>query len=109
VADSERIFGYRALCISRGERGSLPAFDENEYAAHAPFDRIPLADIAAEFTNIRRANLDFLRRLETSSWMTMGTANNHPASVRALAFIMAGHARHHINILHERYGIPGEA
>ncbi len=105
LVDGERAFGYRAFCISRGEKANLPSFDENEYIAGSPYDRIPLADLAEEFGLVRGGNLRVLRALPADAWAAMGTASGHAVSVRALAWIMAGHVRHHQEVLRERYGL----
>jgi uncharacterized damage-inducible protein DinB len=105
VADAERIFGYRALCISRGDTTPLPGFDENAYAARAPFAARPLRDIAEELTLLRRANVQMLAALDDEAWTQIGNANGHPISVRALAWVIAGHAQHHLGVLRERYGV----
>jgi hypothetical protein len=105
LTDGERVFGYRAFCISRGDKASLPGFDENEYIAGATYDRVPLAELAADFAALRQSNVTVLRRLAPSGWARVGTANGTPVSVRALAFVMAGHVRHHIGVLRSRYGV----
>jgi hypothetical protein len=105
LVDGERVFGYRAFCISRGERAGLPSFDENQYVAETRADAIPLQELAAELGLVRESNLAFLRRLAPSEWERMGTASGKPVSVRALAWIMAGHPRHHVRVLRERYGL----
>jgi hypothetical protein len=105
LVDGERVFGYRAFCFSRGEKAPLPAFDENQYVAAVRSDAIPLRDLAEELALVRQSNLIVLRRLEPDEWMRVGTASGHPISVRALAWVMAGHPRHHVAILRERYGI----
>ena len=105
VVDAERVFGYRAFCVSRGEEASLPGFDENEYVAESGFDQRTLAELVAEFAVVREANLAVLRRLDSRRLERVGTANGSPVSVRALAFIMAGHVRHHAGVLRARYGI----
>jgi hypothetical protein len=105
LIDGERVFGYRAFCISRGEQAALPGFDENQYVAAAPRDGASLPDLGAEFAAVRKANLAFLRRLGDDAWPRVGTASGKPVSVRALAWIMAGHPRHHLGVLRERYGI----
>jgi len=105
MTDGERVFAYRALCISRGESAALPAFDENTYVDRSPYDRTPLADLRDEFLEIRRANVRFLKRLDDAAWRAIGKAGTHPISVRALAYVMAGHVRHHFNGLGENYGI----
>jgi len=108
VADVERIFVYRALCFARGETAALPGFDENEYVARAKFSGRPLTEMAAEFRQVRAATVAFFGGLDAEELGRRGTANNHPISVRALAFIIAGHERHHVKILTERY-LPGLA
>jgi hypothetical protein len=105
LVDSERIFGYRAFCISRGEQAPLPAFEENEYITNSHYDDVSLGDLVSEFAALRGTNLAFLRRLEDKEWERLGTSNMNPASVRALAFFMAGHVRHHVGVLRDRYGI----
>jgi hypothetical protein len=105
LIDIERIFGYRALCVSRGETQSLPGFDETEYAAASDADRRELPDLLAELAGARRSNLAMLRRFEGDAWTRIGTANGGPMSARALAFMLAGHLRHHVRILEERYGL----
>jgi hypothetical protein len=109
LIDSERVFGYRAFCISRGEKASLPPFDENAYVEGSRYDRQLLVDLLSEFTTVRQGNMAFLRQLDEQGWLLLGTASNNPVSVRALAFIMAGHVRHHFNVMRERYGVPPEA
>jgi hypothetical protein len=105
LVDGERVFGYRAFCIGRGEAAALPSFDENEYVAAASSDAIPLAELADELALVRRSNLVALGRLGPSDWARVGTASGKPVSVRALAWVMAGHLRHHFEILRERYGL----
>jgi DinB family protein len=105
LTDGERVFGYRAFCISRGEQVSLPAFDENEYVARSAYHGQRLADLVNEFATVRDANLRFLRRLDGQGWRQAGVANENLVSVRALAFIMVGHVRHHIGVVRGRYGV----
>jgi len=105
IGDAERVFGYRALTFSRGAQTPLPGFDENEFVATANFDQRSLASLLQEFMYLREANLAMLRPLDDTAWKRTGTANNAVISVRALAYIMVGHARHHLTILRERYGI----
>ena len=105
LVDAERVFGYRAFCFSRGERAALPSFDENEYVRAARSDATPLGDLVDELALVRESNLVVLRRLEPLEWARVGTASGHPVTVRALAFIMAGHPRHHVLVLRQRYGV----
>jgi hypothetical protein len=105
LIDAERVFGYRAFCISRGETASLPRFDENAYVERSHYDERSLADLLFEFETVRKANLAFFRHLDQPAWENLGTASNHPVSVRAIAFIMVGHVRHHGSVLQERYAV----
>jgi len=105
LVDAERVFGYRAFAFSRGAKAPLPSFDENEYVAESGYDEVPLAELVDELVAVRDANLEVLRRLADAQWARVGTASGKPVSVRALAFIMAGHPRHHLAILRERYGV----
>jgi hypothetical protein len=105
LGDGERTFGYRALCVSRGERQELPGFDENQYVAESGFAAQPLSDLVEELAVLRSGNLALLRRLDDSTWRRTGTANGAVISVRALAYIMAGHVAHHLEILRSRYGL----
>lgn len=106
MVDAERVFGYRVFCIARGERAHLPSFDENEYVARADFENVLLSDLAAEFHAARQSHLLFLKRFSNETMNASGTASGKPVTVRALMYIMAGHIRHHIGIIHDRYGIP---
>ena len=105
VGDGERVFAYRALTFGRFNAISLPAFDEETWTPHGHFAAVPLRELADEFVSLRRANLQMLRRLEEPQWQAGGLGDNKPITVRALAFVMAGHVRHHLGILRDRYGI----
>jgi hypothetical protein len=105
LIDGERVFGYRAFCISRGEPAPLPAFDVNAYVAASEYNERTVSDLLAEFTSLRKSNTAFLCRLGEADWERMGTASNNPVSVRALAYIMVGHVRHHLNGLRTAYGV----
>lgn len=108
VIDAERIFAYRALRIARGDRTPLASFDENAYAQAANADARTLADLAQELEHVRRGNLLFLASLDHEALARRGTASDAEVSVRALAWIIAGHERHHAALLRERY-LPGLA
>ena len=105
LIDVERVFGYRAFCIARGESRNLPGFDEKEYMLSAPYNQIHLEDLLSELRLVRLSNIAMLRNLDDEAWMRIGTANDNQISVRALAFIMAGHVRHHMGVLRERYQV----
>jgi len=103
VTDAERVFGYRALCIARGETSSLPGFDENAYMKYANFDAWRLGDLAEAYALVRRSNIVLFRNFDDATWDRRGIANNNPITVRALAYVLAGHERHHLKVLRERY------
>ena len=103
MTDTERIMGYRAICIARGETQSLPGFDEQEYARNAGFDAWRIGDLAEAYALTRRANIVALRNLPQNAWDRSGVANNNPITVRALAYVLLGHERHHLRVLRERY------
>jgi len=102
LTDSERIFGYRALRFARADSTPLPGFDENAYARVAEFDRQSLADLVAEFEAVRRSHLSLFGNLPDVAWTRRGIANGNDVSVRALAYIIVGHQRHHVAILRHR-------
>ena len=103
LSDVERIFCYRALRFARRDATALPGFDENEYAPAMEADRRPLTDLLEEWLDVRRATISFLRGLPADAWTRRGVANGKQISVRALAYAIAGHARHHLEVLAERY------
>lgn len=105
LIDGERVFGYRAFRIGRGDQTPLPGFDENQYVAASDYDHRDLMVLAHEFAIVRASNLMVFRGLSGRERRRIGTANGHPISVRALAFIMAGHVEHHVALLGERYGV----
>lgn len=103
VADAERIFAYRALRIARGDQTPLASFDENAYAAAARYDQRDLGSIVDEWAAVRRSTLALFRSMDADEARRAGTASESPVSVRALAWIIAGHGLHHEKILRERY------
>lgn len=103
LADTERVIAYRALRIARADPTPLAGFDENAWVAHAGFDARPLADLAADLSAVRDATLRFFEGLPPEAWTRRGTANGAEMSVRALAYIIAGHELHHREVLRTRY------
>lgn len=103
LIDGERIFGYRALRISRGDETPMEGFEQDGYVENAPFNDYNFSELVKEFELVRRSNILFFKHLKETDWTRTGTASGSPVSVRALAFIMVGHIRHHANILRERY------
>ncbi len=103
VCDTERIFAYRALRISRADATPLEGFEQDDYVRNGPFAQRPLADLVEDFIAVRRATLSLLRNLDEAAWTRRGIANKNEVSVRALAYIIAGHELHHRRILEEKY------
>jgi len=103
LIDAERVFAYRALRFARADATPVPGFDENTYAPVSGADTRTYADLVDEYEALRGANMYFFRALDDAAWMRTGTANGAPISVRALAWILAGHGRHHANVIRERY------
>jgi hypothetical protein len=103
VSDTERAFAFRALWFARGFDAPLPSYDQNVAAAGADADRISWAAHVEEFQRVRLATISLLRNMPAEAWMRTGVASDNPFSVRAMAFIIAGHVAHHVAILRERY------
>ena len=103
LADDERIFAYRALCLARGDTRPLPGFDEKLYLRDAGFEARPLADLIGEYLAVRRASIALFEGLPAPAWLRRGEVNGYSASVRGLAFHIAGHELHHHRILAEKY------
>ncbi|MGI8468176.1 MAG: DinB family protein [Pyrinomonadaceae bacterium] len=103
LSDGEKIFAYRALRISRGDETPIEGFEQDGYVENGNFDAARLADLVEEFSLLRRANILAFKNLTDEAWNKTGTASDNQVSVRALAYIMVGHVRHHIKILKERY------
>lgn len=109
VSDTERIFAYRALRVSRNDQTPIEGFEQDDYVRHGGFGQRRLADVVGEFISVRKATLSLLRDLDEAAWTRRGLANKNEVSVRALAYIMAGHELHHRTILKDKYfsALPG--
>lgn len=103
VADAERVFAYRALRFARGDATPLPGFDQDPWIANANFDAHAWPDLLDELATVRRASVLLFRGLEAAAWRRQGVASGGPLSVRALAFIIAGHELHHVNVARTKY------
>jgi hypothetical protein len=103
ISDGERLFSYRALSIARGDRAPLPGMEQDVWMAGVDFDSRTLASLADEFESVRAATLHLLRHLTPEAWARRGVASDNEVTVRALAYIIAGHEAHHVGILRERY------
>ncbi len=109
IIDSERIFSYRALRFSRNDRTPVPGYEQDDYIREASFDDFPLGELASEFESVRRASIFLFKHLNEEAWTRRGVANDSEVSVRALAYIIAGHELHHREILRDKYLRPGQA
>lgn len=105
VCDTERVFAYRALRISRADSTPMEGFEQDDYVHNGPFAHRPLAELIEDYIAVRRATLTLLRNLDEVAWSRRGTANGNAVSVRALAYTIAGHELHHRRILQEKYSI----
>jgi uncharacterized damage-inducible protein DinB len=103
VCDTERIFCYRALRFSRGDATPLASFEQDDYVRNGPFAYRPLEDFVEDFIAVRRATLSLFRNLDEAAWLRRGIASNNEVTVRALAYMIAGHEVHHRRILEEKY------
>ncbi len=106
LADDERIFQYRMLCVARGDTTPLPGFDENLYVRCAGFEARAWADLLAEYRSVREGTLGLLRTFTPEAWRRHGTVNGYGASVRGLAFHVVGHELHHLRVIEAKY-LPG--
>ncbi len=103
VCDTERIFAYRALRIARGDRTPIEGFEQDDYVRNGPWGRVALAEVIEDYIAVRRATLTLLRNLDERAWMRRGIANKNEVSVRAIAYLIAGHELHHRRILEQTY------
>lgn len=103
VIDAERVFSYRALRFGRNDPTELPGFDENVYAPAGGFSARTLASLLDELETVRRATVFLFEGFPPEAWSRQGVASQNAVSVRGLAYIIAGHERHHRSILAERY------
>jgi len=103
VADAERVFSYRALRIGRNDQTPLPSFDENAWMPYGNFDAQPLANLLSELRAVRQSTLALYRSFTPEAVVRRGVASQKEISVRAIIYVTAGHERHHVGILRDRY------
>ena len=103
MVDTERIVSYRVLAIARGEKIDLPGFDEKEYQLASEYETQDLSAILAQYKATRTATTLLLQSLSQKQWDQMGQANGKRTSARAWAWMIAGHEKHHLNVIHARY------
>jgi uncharacterized damage-inducible protein DinB len=105
LADAERVFTYRLLRVARADSTPLAGFDENAWAAVAPYHSRPIADVVKELLAVREATLALVHSLDETALRRQTVANDKVVSGRALVWILAGHTQHHLQMLKERYGV----
>ncbi len=103
ITDTERIMAYRLLCISRGETAMLPGYDDNEYVKNANFNRFPINELLEQLSIVRQNTITLVKSLEEEALLQRGNANGTEVSVRAIAYIIAGHELHHRSLIINRY------
>jgi hypothetical protein len=103
INDGERILSYRALRIARGDTTPIEGYEQDDYVRNSPFAQRPLADLIEDYIAVRRATVSLFRNLDEPAWTRRGIANKNDVTVRALAYIIAGHELHHRKILEEKY------
>ena len=104
LMDCERVFLLRALWFARGDASPLPGFDEDSWATASGADALPKSELLLQHEVIRSHTLRFFSTIPASAWSAQGIANGRPATVRSLAWILAGHEMHHERVVKERYG-----
>ena len=107
MTDCERVMSHRALRFARADLAPLPGFDENAWAPVAAADARTVADLVGELAAVRAATVALFASLDLDATLRRGEANGAAVSVRALAWIIAGHEIHHLNVLRDRYGVGG--
>jgi len=103
IGDTERVFAYRALCFSRNYENDIAGFNENDFITNSNFKSLSFKDVVDELVAIRRATIALFKNMSAEAWTRAGTANDNKVSVRALANILVGHERHHIEVIRSRY------
>ena len=103
IIDAERVFAYRTLRFARGDETPLPGFEQDDFVRAAGHDRARLSDLIDEFELMRKADILMLKHLDDAAWDRKGTASGGHLTVRAAAYILAGHIEHHWKVLREKY------
>jgi hypothetical protein len=103
MIDTERIFGYRALCVARNDATPLPGFEQDDYVASGSFNERTLSGLIDEFRVVRQSTISLFQNLPQQAWLRHGLANKYNVTVRGVAFLAAGHGWHHTKILREKY------
>ena len=105
MADAERIHTFRALTFARNDAIELPKWSPDAYAAAANFNERSICNLVDEQLSVRDASIALFSSLSSEAWAREGTVSGKRLTVRAIAYIAAGHVQRHLNVLHERYGV----
>jgi uncharacterized damage-inducible protein DinB len=103
VNDGERLFLSRAFWFARGFQDAMPSFEQDIAVQFAKANRTSWASLVEEFKTVRAATISFFENLPDEAWSMSGVASDNPVTVRAIAYIIAGHVTHHVNVLNEKY------
>ena len=103
INDTERVFAYRAMCFARGEKKSLPGFEQDDYVRGGDFNNRSLSDLINEFRLLRESDLVLFKSFNEDALSQIGNGNQGKVTVLAILYIIAGHTQHHINILKAKY------
>ncbi len=103
IIDDERIYAYRALRFARNDETELPGFEQDDYVLYSRANERSIENILGEYEVVRSSTIALFDSLPEDSCLRMGIANNNKVTVRALAYHIAGHELHHINIIKEKY------
>lgn len=103
ITDTERVMSYRMLRIARGDTTKLPGFDQDVFIANTSFDEVSIEDLLHDFQAVRQSTFTLLQTIADSAWSRAGNASTYDITARALAYVIAGHAQHHISVVQERY------
>jgi uncharacterized damage-inducible protein DinB len=103
MIDTERVFAFRALCFSRGDKSPLPGFEQDDYVANSAYDTRSIQSLAGEFKALRDSTIYLYSSFTGEQCELSGIANGNPVSVRALVYMTVGHELHHLEIVKEKY------
>jgi uncharacterized damage-inducible protein DinB len=103
IIDGERVFAYRALRFARNDATELPGFEQDDYVLYSRANERSIEDILEEYEAVRNATIALFKGLPEDSFLRIGTANDNQATVRALAYQIAGHELHHMKVIKEKY------
>lgn len=103
LIDTERVLGYRILCISRGDATPLPGFDQDNFIKGIDVSKIDFKKLLKEYKAVRKSTIHLLKQLTEEMYLRKGKANNIDTSVQKIVYFMAGHEVHHMKILKDKY------